>query len=178
MAAEQLDKKKSVPEFRPGDTVRVHIKVIEGDSERVQAFEGTVISRRGSGASQTFTVRKVSFGVGVERTFPVSSPHIAQIELVKSGRVRRARLYYLRALTGKAARLAEEDSRPAGGKDSEKSSGSSSVPPPASGSAPQSPKGEASARQAPSQSAQPAAVSKTRSAPVQGLAQAVAAAAY
>lgn len=108
MVAEPSEKKKSTPEFRPGDTVRVHIKVIEGDSERVQMFEGTVISRRGSGDSQSFTVRKISFGVGVERTFPVNSPHIDRIEVVKTGRVRRARLYYLRNLTGKAARVADE----------------------------------------------------------------------
>lgn len=108
MVAEPSQRKKSIPEFRPGDTVRVHIKVIEGESERVQVFEGTVISRRGSGDSQSFTVRKISFGVGVERTFPVNSPHIDKIEVVKSGRVRRARLYYLRNLTGKAARISDE----------------------------------------------------------------------
>jgi large subunit ribosomal protein L19 len=93
--------------FRPGDTVKVHMKVKEGDSERIQVFEGTVISRRGRAASETFTVRKVSFGVGVERTFPVTSPHIDKIELVRTGKVRRARLYYLRGLTGKSARLDE-----------------------------------------------------------------------
>jgi|SRR5579883_24690 len=109
MVAEPTEKKRSTPDFRPGDTVRVSIKVVEGDSERLQAFEGTVISRRGSGESQSFTVRKISFGVGVERTFPLSSPHIEKIDVVKSGRVRRARLYYLRNLTGRAARLTEED---------------------------------------------------------------------
>lgn len=120
MVAEPLEKKqqpqKGIPDFRPGDTVRVHIKVIEGESERIQMFEGTVISRRGSGEAQSFTVRKISFGVGVERTFPLSSPHIDRIEVVKSGRVRRARLYYLRNLTGKAARLNEQEVRDEGGK--------------------------------------------------------------
>ena len=107
---------KSVPPFRSGDTVRVYIKVIEGESERIQVFEGTVISKRGAGDSQSFTVRKISFGVGVERTFPLFSPHIDKIEVVRSGKVRRARLYYLRDLTGKAARLSEGDSnKPAGG---------------------------------------------------------------
>ena len=93
--------------FRPGDTVKVHMKVKEGDSERIQVFEGTVISRRGRGASETFTVRKISFGVGVERTFHMSSPHVEKIDLVRSGKVRRARLYYLRGLTGKSARVDE-----------------------------------------------------------------------
>ena len=111
MVAEPSEKKKNIPEFRPGDTVRVHIKVIEGDSERVQVFEGTVILRSGSGDSQTFTVRKISFGVGVERTFPLCSPHIDKIEIMKAGRVRRARLYYLRQLSGKAARVNEVESR-------------------------------------------------------------------
>ncbi|MDE2038702.1 MAG: 50S ribosomal protein L19 [Elusimicrobia bacterium] len=110
MVAEPQQKaQKSVPSFRPGDTVRVHIKVVEGESERIQTFEGTVISRRGVGQAQSFTVRKISFGVGVERTFPLFSPHIDRIEVVKSGRVRRARLYYLRGLSGKAARLSEEE---------------------------------------------------------------------
>lgn len=105
MVAEQTQK---IPDFRPGDTVRVHIKVVEGESERVQVFEGTCLTRRGNGESASFTVRKVSFGVGVERTFPVLSPSIEKVELVKGGRVRRARLYYLRGLTGKAARVTEE----------------------------------------------------------------------
>lgn len=109
MVAEPSERKKIVPEFRPGDTVRVHIRVVEGDSERVQIFEGTVITRRGSGESQTFTVRKISFGVGVERTFPLFSPHIDKIEVVKAGKVRRARLYYLRQLSGKAARVTENE---------------------------------------------------------------------
>lgn len=94
-------------DFRAGDTVKVHTKVVEGDSERIQIFDGTVISRRGSGISETFTVRKVSYGVGVERVFPIHSPRIDKIELVKSGKVRRAKIYYLRGLSGKAARLAE-----------------------------------------------------------------------
>ena len=109
VAEQQKPQQKSAPEFRPGDTVRVYIKVVEGESERIQMFEGSVISKRGSGDSQSFTVRKISFGVGVERTFPLNSPHIDRIELVRSGKVRRARLYYLRNLTGKAARLAEHD---------------------------------------------------------------------
>jgi large subunit ribosomal protein L19 len=108
--------KKSFPQFRPGDTVKVHIKVVEGESERVQVFEGTVISKRGAGDSQSFTVRKISFGVGVERTFPLNSPHIDKIEIVRSGKIRRARLYYLRNLTGKAARVTEQETdKPAAG---------------------------------------------------------------
>lgn len=97
-----------IPRFTPGDTVRVHVKVVEGDSERIQAFEGVVLRRRGKGVSESFIVRKVSFGVGVERSFPTNSPRIAKIELVRSGKSRRARLYYLRDLAGKAARLTEE----------------------------------------------------------------------
>lgn len=109
MVAEQEKKQTAIPDFRPGDTVRISIKVVEGDSERIQIFEGAVISRRGHGEAQSFTVRKISFGVGVERTFPLFSPHIDKIEVVKSGRVRRARLYYLRNLSGKAARLNEQE---------------------------------------------------------------------
>jgi large subunit ribosomal protein L19 len=128
MVAEPLEKKqqKGIPDFRPGDTVRVHIKVVEGESERVQIFEGTVISRRGVAEAASFTVRKISFGVGVERTFPLSSPHIDSIEVVKSGKVRRARLYYLRNLTGKAARVDEKTSPEEGGKPS--AGGESSKP--------------------------------------------------
>jgi large subunit ribosomal protein L19 len=111
MVAEPSEKNKNIPEFRPGDTVKVHLKVIEGDSERVQVFEGTVMLRRGRGDSQTFTVRKISFGVGVERTFPLSSPHLEKIEVIRTGRVRRARLYYLRQLSGKAARVNEAESQ-------------------------------------------------------------------
>jgi large subunit ribosomal protein L19 len=95
------------PDFRPGDTLRVHVKVIEGQRERIQVFEGVVIKKRGSGISQTFTVRKVSNGVGVERTFPLHSPKIDKIEVVRRGKVRRAKLYYLRNLRGKAARIKE-----------------------------------------------------------------------
>lgn len=107
MAAPATDN-NSIPRFTPGDTVRVHVKVVEGDSERVQAFEGVVLRRRGKGVSESFIVRKVSFGIGVERSFPTNSPRIAKIELVRSGKARRARLYYLRDLAGKAARLQEE----------------------------------------------------------------------
>jgi large subunit ribosomal protein L19 len=97
-----------VPDFRPGDTVRVHVRVVEGERERVQVFEGIVIRRRGSRLSETFTVRKLSFGVGVERTFPVHSPMIARIEVVTRGDVRRAKLYYLRARVGKRAKVKEK----------------------------------------------------------------------
>jgi large subunit ribosomal protein L19 len=96
-----------VPPFRPGDTLRVSVRVKEGDKERLQAFEGVCIARRGSGVSETFTVRKVSSGVGVERIFPVHSPMLASITVVRRGRVRRAKLYYLRHLTGKATRIRE-----------------------------------------------------------------------
>ena len=96
-----------VPAFRPGDTLKVHVRVVEGTRERVQVFQGAVIRRQGTGARETFTVRKVSFGVGVERTFPVHSPIIAKIELVTEGDVRRAKLYYLRDRVGKAAKIKE-----------------------------------------------------------------------
>ncbi|EST52604.1 50S ribosomal protein L19 [Brevibacillus panacihumi W25] len=102
---EQL--KQDIPAFRPGDTVRVHVKVIEGQRERIQLFEGVVIRRRGTGISETFTVRKISYGVGVERTFPVHTPKIDKIEIVRHGKVRRAKLYYLRDRVGKAARIKE-----------------------------------------------------------------------
>ncbi len=104
-----IDLKKDIPVFKPGDTVRVHMRVVEGDSERVQVFEGVVIARRGAGISQSFTVRKISFGVGVERIIPLHSPRIQRIEVTKSSKTRRAKLYYLRSLRGKAARLAEEE---------------------------------------------------------------------
>ena len=96
-----------VPDFAPGDSLKVHVRVVEGTRERVQVFQGAVIRRQGSGARETFTVRKVSFGVGVERTFPVHSPIIAKIEVVTRGDVRRAKLYYLRNLRGKAAKIKE-----------------------------------------------------------------------
>lgn len=99
--------RESVPEFRPGDTVRVSVRVREGEKERLQAFEGVVIRRKGGGINETFTVRKVSNGVGVERIFPLHSPVVADIDLVREGRVRRAKLYYLRNLSGKAARIRE-----------------------------------------------------------------------
>ncbi|SFP06830.1 50S ribosomal protein L19 [Salibacterium halotolerans] len=99
--------KTDVPDFRPGDTVRVHAKVVEGSRERIQVFQGVVIKRRGGGISETFTVRKVSYGIGVERTFPVHSPRIDKIEVKRRGKVRQARLYYLRNLRGKAARIKE-----------------------------------------------------------------------
>ncbi|UCZ51744.1 50S ribosomal protein L19 [Bacillus shivajii] len=105
LTKEQL--KSDLPEFRAGDTVRVHVKVVEGTRERIQVFEGVVIKRRGTGISETFTVRKISYGVGVERTFPVHSPRIDKLEVTRRGKVRRAKLYYLRALRGKAARIKE-----------------------------------------------------------------------
>lgn len=99
--------RQDLPNFRPGDTLRVHVKVIEGSRERIQVFEGVVIKRQGGGISETFTVRKVSYGVGVERTFPLHSPKIDKIEVTRRGKVRRAKLYYLRKLRGKAARIKE-----------------------------------------------------------------------
>ncbi len=104
---EKRNMKDNVPQFKPGDTVRVHVKVIEGTRERTQAFEGVVIRRQGSGTRETFTVRRVSFGIGVERIFPVHSPSIDKIDVVKRGRVRRAKLYYLRKRKGKATRIKE-----------------------------------------------------------------------
>jgi large subunit ribosomal protein L19 len=95
------------PEFRPGDTIRVHVRIREGEKERLQAFEGTVIARKNTGVGETITVRKVSFGQGVERIFPLHAPVVDHIDLVRTGRVRRAKLYYLRGLRGKAARLRE-----------------------------------------------------------------------
>jgi large subunit ribosomal protein L19 len=99
--------KQGMPEFRSGDTVRVHVKVIEGNKERIQVFQGVVIGRKGGGIRETFTVRKVSGGVGVERIFPLHSPTVDKLEVVRRGRVRRAKLYYLRNLQGKAARIRE-----------------------------------------------------------------------
>ena len=98
-----------LPGFRPGDTLRVHVRVAEGGKERIQVFQGVVIRRQNGGLRETFTVRKISYGVGVERTFPVHSPTVSRIELVSRGRVRRAKLYYLRDLKGKAARLKERE---------------------------------------------------------------------
>ena len=111
MDLRELEKEQlrdNIPAFGPGDTVRVHVKVREGDKERIQVFEGVVLGRRGGGVRESFTVRKVSYGIGVERVFPLHSPNVSQIEVVRRGRVRRAKLYYLRALKGKAARVEEE----------------------------------------------------------------------
>jgi large subunit ribosomal protein L19 len=104
-------KKNLGVDFKPGDQVKVHFKVVEGGNERIQVFEGVVIRRKGSGLSETFTVRKVSFGVGVERIFPIHSPRIDKVEVARRGKVRRAKLYYLRNLSGKAARIVEDSSR-------------------------------------------------------------------
>ena len=103
------NRKEGVPEFRPGDTIRVHVKIREGDKERLQAFEGTVIARKNTGMGESITVRKISFGQGVERIFPIHAPVIDRIDVVRTGRVRRAKLYYLRGLRGKAARLRERE---------------------------------------------------------------------
>lgn len=99
--------RSDIPEFRAGDTVRAHAKVVEGTRERIQIFEGVVISRKGQGISEMYTVRKISGGIGVERTFPIHTPRVDKIEVVRYGKVRRAKLYYLRALQGKAARIKE-----------------------------------------------------------------------
>ncbi len=110
---EQAALRTDHPEFRPGDTVRVHVRIKEGDKERIQVFQGVVIQRHRGGVHASFTVRKVSYGVGVERVFPTHSPMIAKIEVKSRGRVRRSRLYYLRELTGKAARIKDRiDARP------------------------------------------------------------------
>ena len=101
--------KKSVPSFEIGDTVRVHVKVVEGEKERIQVFEGAVIARKGTLNTETFTVRKVSYGVGVERIFPLHSPIVTRVDVVRQGRVRRAKLYYLRAKKGKFAKLEERE---------------------------------------------------------------------
>jgi large subunit ribosomal protein L19 len=113
-AIDRIEKKflnSDVPEFRAGDLVRVHVRITEGEKERVQVFEGHVIGKSGGGSRETFTVRKVSYGVGVERIFPIHSPRIAQIEVAAFGRVRRAKLYYLRSRRGKAARVRTKRSR-------------------------------------------------------------------
>ncbi|SFM72959.1 large subunit ribosomal protein L19 [Pseudonocardia ammonioxydans] len=104
--------RSDIPNFRPGDTLKVHVKVIEGTRSRTQVFQGVVIRRQGSGARETFTVRKISFGVGVERTFPVHTPNIEKIEVATRGDVRRAKLYYLRELRGKAAKIKERRETP------------------------------------------------------------------
>jgi large subunit ribosomal protein L19 len=108
-ALEKAQMKEGIPSFRVGDTIRVHAKVVEGDKERIQMFEGVVIGRQGSGAREAVRVRKLSYGVGVERLFPLHSPMIDKIELAKEGKVRRAKLYYLRELRGKAARIKEKE---------------------------------------------------------------------
>ncbi len=108
---EQEQLKAEIPAFKPGDSVRVHVKVIEGEKERIQVFEGVVLRRSGGANRETFTVRKSSYGVGVERTFPVHSPRIDKIDVVSRGQVRRAKLYYLRKLSGKAARIEEQVAR-------------------------------------------------------------------
>jgi large subunit ribosomal protein L19 len=112
--AEQL--RKDMPPFKPGDTVRVHVKVVEGDKERIQVFEGTVLGRSGGQNRETFTVRKMSYGVGVERIFPVHSPRIDKVEITMRGSVRRAKLYYLRERVGRAARVAEDTREATGSK--------------------------------------------------------------
>ncbi|MDD2233465.1 MAG: 50S ribosomal protein L19 [Desulfitobacteriaceae bacterium] len=104
---EEEQMKKDLPDFRPGDTVRVHVRVVEGARERIQVYEGVVIRLKGGGLRETFTVRRVTYGVGVERTFPLHSPRIDRIEVARRGMVRRAKLYYLRGLSGKAARIRE-----------------------------------------------------------------------
>ena len=105
---EKRNLKEDLPHFNAGDSVKVHVRVVEGGRERIQVFEGVVIGRQGSGARETFTVRRVTYGIGVERIFPVHSPSINKIEVVKRGKVRRAKLYYLRQRTGKAARIKEK----------------------------------------------------------------------
>jgi large subunit ribosomal protein L19 len=109
-AVERAQLRDDLPDFRPGDTVKVHVRVVEGSRSRIQIFQGFVLRRQGGGLRETFSVRKVSFGVGVERTFPVHSPSIAKVELVTRGDVRRSKLYYLRERTGKAAKIKEKRS--------------------------------------------------------------------
>ncbi|MFT8704986.1 50S ribosomal protein L19 [Bifidobacterium aquikefiricola] len=112
--AKQLKPEESIPDFRSGDTVEVNVNITEGNNTRIQAFTGVVIARSGTGLRETFVVRKVSFGVGIERRFPLHSPQIASVKLLRRGRVRRAKLYYLRNLRGKAARIVErKDNKPA-----------------------------------------------------------------
>lgn len=108
---EQENMRQDIPTFSPGDTVRVQVKVVEGGRERTQAFEGIVIARNGGGVRETFTVRRISYGVGVERIFPLHSPRVAKVEIVRRGSVRRAKLHYLRNLTGRAAKVKERNAR-------------------------------------------------------------------
>ena len=105
---ESRGEKQDIPAFNPGDTVKVHLRVVEGDKQRIQVFEGVVIARRGSRTNASFTVRKISYGVGVERIFPLHSPNVEKIEVTRMGKVRRAKLYYLRTRRGKAARIKEK----------------------------------------------------------------------
>ncbi len=114
--AAKLAEKRAIPDFQPGDTVIVNVKVVEGDRTRVQAYEGVVIARSGGGINESFTVRKISYGEGVERVFPVYSPMVEGVEIVRRGKVRRAKLYYLRDRRGKSARIAERQDRDAKGK--------------------------------------------------------------
>jgi len=115
MQLEKTYMKDKVPPFKSGDTVKVHVKIKEGDKERIQVFQGTVIGRRGGGVGETFTVRKISSGIGVERIFPLHSPNVSKIERVRQGKVRRAKLYYMRDLTGKSARIDEKLEEKEGG---------------------------------------------------------------
>ena len=114
------DAKRPIPDFAPGDTVKVNVRVVEGERVRLQAYEGVCISRSGEGYNESFTVRKISYGEGVERVFPLYSPLVESIELVRRGRVRRAKLYYLRDLRGKAARIVEKQDKRRDGKDEDK----------------------------------------------------------
>jgi len=123
----QKFQKEQVTDFKVGDTVRVSVRITEGDTTRIQAFEGTVISVKASGSARTFTVRKISFGVGVERCFPFNSPNVEKIEVVRSGHARRAKLYYLRDRIGRAARLEEKDAAGQAGTDAKKPSDSASA---------------------------------------------------
>lgn len=128
-AIEREQLRNDIPDFKPGDAVRIHVKVVEGEKERVQVFAGTVIARKGGAIRSSFTVRKVSYGVGVERTFPLHSPRIDRIEVVTRGRVRRAKLYYLRGLSGKAARITADSSNRNPGKEaSRKTSAAAAAP--------------------------------------------------
>src|SRR5215468_929738 len=111
-AVDAVSMRSDIPDFRPGDTLKVHVRVVEGNRSRIQIFQGVVIGRRGSGLRETFTIRKVSFGVGVERTYPINSPVLDRIEVITRGAVRRAKLYYLRDLRGKAAKIKERREKP------------------------------------------------------------------